>query len=126
MTGGPAKDATSLLRTIAESISSASDPGLAEWQERGIVSPRRDDGPLVWGIVTGAIILGLSVAGMAFAIVVRPAIGLLPAAVQGGRGNNPALVIVVAVMAALALACGAAFAAFQLLSAAVYVSRRRK
>jgi hypothetical protein len=99
------------LREFAESISSATDPTVAEWQERGLENPATPSGVVAWSIMAMSVTAGLIVLALGFRAVVLPTIHLLfePDTLRP-NGGILALAFALAVLAASGIT---AFAVFQ-------------
>ena len=99
------------LREFAEAISSAKDPGLAEWQELGLQNPKSLPGIIAWSIAAASVTAALVVLVLGFEHIVWPSIRLLfephPLTPRGG-------ILTLSFALAVLTASGTiAFAAFQ-------------
>lgn len=112
------------LQRIAESISSASDPDLAAWQERAIQHPRSQDGVLVWCVGGVSVCAGLLILGAGAWFVVRPTM-TLPVMSSGSRRLGGGWVMLAAFGASVVAGAALAFALFQGGCRAAFVLSRR-
>jgi hypothetical protein len=112
------------LREFAEEISSAMDPGLAEWQESGLANPTSRPGVIAWSIAAASVTVSLIVLVLGFEHVVLPSIRLLfdPAPARP-RGGILTLAFALSVLAASAIT---AFALFQGGTRLAFALTRRK
>jgi hypothetical protein len=118
--------APSVLAGLAQGLSSASNPDVAAWQERGILEPWSRHGLAVWGALCLSAAIGLGCAVIAWyrtwvalAVLDRP----LPP--HSSRLADPFILLILAFLVVLVLACAVAFGCFQILCRVAFAIRRR-
>jgi hypothetical protein len=114
----PALGPQSSLRAFAETISSASDPELAAWQEEGLAAPPGRGGSLlVWAVLVSSAAVGLG-CGAAAWLIVWHSVGALsrPATLAAAPLQDPGLLLLLGGLLVVLLAAAVSFALFQGLS----------